>query len=327
MTRRAAFFLAAIFVVIAASVFTARKLTEKNGVQLKRGNQTETSLTGYANFPRPSGESNPNDAGVGNSLSSSINQSGSHVAVARGFVSKVMAPMFTENFHTLLNSPDGLLVDYALYMSSVVCPFNDTENALGFSANVARNQTGKYAIYFGTATLAQRQAAAIRTVNECDTRFGGGRFSDAQAKQARAKLWPVGSATKALSEGLDKTSEDNKWALRSAMTAPMLGVSSYLVDRVVDSDMDAQYGFYALMIQNNYGSPLILCALGEPCGPDSLLANRLCFETGVCNVSVQEGIRQHFQSNGLDWQRMDAYVNRVLSAFMRGDTSIFVRRK
>jgi hypothetical protein len=67
----------------------------------------------------------------------------------------------------------------------------------------------------------------------------------------------------------------------------------------------------------------IQCRLGGDCGPGGLLTENLCWQHAICGNNLEETLIANLRERGVDPTAFRRYVDYVVEALQKTDTSIF----
>ena len=181
-------------------------------------------------------------------------------------------------------------------------------------------------IGLGSATEAMRPAAFQRSLERCAKLFDGAPFTEEEntAFSALPSVVQYRSILSTLSNAKNFSNPETTAALSKAVTEPMFGaLSSLLVSKVDYSDLVAEYGREKVMPLYGLSIPLVLCRMGDDCGPGSIVTEQLCWLNRICGDPAEGAIWSTLRDQGVDTRVMEQFVTRVHFGLQTRDPSIF----
>lgn len=239
--------------------------------------------------------------------------------------------LFNENARSLARAGRLAKYDYALIKGPSDClsflqAGGDGPKALKEygPAMPLRERGGNIGI--GPATEAMRLAAFQRSFEKCSKLYEGGRFTEEEMTEFRAL--PTALEYRSVGDTLryakDFNNPETMAALSKAVTEPMFGrLALLLADKVDYRDMVAEYGPEKVMPLYALTVPLVLCRMGDDCGPGGIVAEQLCWLNRICGDPVEEAIWSTLRAQGVDTRVMEQFISRVHLGLQNRDPTIF----
>lgn len=244
------------------------------------------------------------------------------------------AGLFNENARSLMRSGNLAKTDYGLFRMRTEClsflhGVNDAKSLRDYLPSAPIRELGGN-LGVGPATEAMRLAGLQRSLEKCTKLYEGVRIREEEHAAIGALPTVVQYRTilRTLSTSSDFNNPETISALSKAVTEPLFGaLSALLVNKVDYSELVDAYGreqaipLYSLVV------PLVLCRMGDDCGPGGLVTEQLCWINGICGNRVDDAIWSTLRGQGLDTRVMEQFVTRVHTALQNRDPSIFKKPK
>lgn len=241
--------------------------------------------------------------------------------------------VYNESVRALMRSNSYVKIDYGSFQLRNVCRsfLNGQDGLLAVRGSSSLPQAHKAdALVIGNATEAVRLAGFQRSLDKCTKLFEGATISEGERNamvglpafvEYRAILDTLGNA-----KNFD--APETIAALSSAVSGPMFGALSPLLSSKVDyTQLINAYGKDQIDALRSLTIPLVLCRMGDDCGPGGTVTEQLCWENGICGNRVEEAIFANLRDRGLDTTAFSQFIFKVHQALQAGDTSIFRKQK
>ncbi len=170
----------------------------------------------------------------------------------------------------------------------------------------------------GKGTLEERRLAALRLGKMCEEFFA--QASRATVIDREGEIFRARGLS--IKNPVDADNPQVAKALHEIMTTPLLGNIGFMLLYAEQSELNSAIADEKTL-HRALATDLLICRLGDDCGPDSLIANRLCMFMGFCGGGVEEAIMNGYAHKNFNWNVLDQYVTKMQVAFGKGDTSIF----
>lgn len=148
-----------------------------------------------------------------------------------------------------------------------------------------------------------RLAGFQRSLDKCTKLYEGAKLS--QGEQDTVGALPSVMKYRAILSTLRsaKTFDDPDTvaALSDAVSGPMFGALAPLLAFKLDyAELANAYGIEQLDALRTFTIPLVLCRMGDDCGPGGIVTEQLCWENGICGDRVEDAIFGTLRDRGLD---------------------------
>lgn len=223
-------------------------------------------------------------------------------------------------------SNDPGLIDFAGMVLGLNClSLRTTEDAW---MQTAESGIAKFReqgdISAGKAGLADRVAAYRKSREVCGVFYPDGQLDD--EFYARLRTMAAFKRVRSLRESLevaDLGTPEGKSLLKEVMDAPLYSSVRYLMYQRLE------FSNFADMASDSTGGQLLwwagmelmMCRMGDDCGPDSPRALQLCWQAAICGGDVETAFRTHIRAVGLDADLLSRRVTELHSRLQMGDTS------
>ncbi|MCY7388487.1 MAG: hypothetical protein LH481_10555 [Burkholderiales bacterium] len=242
--------------------------------------------------------------------------------------------LFNENARSMIHSGKLAKIDYGLLMLRNSCMSlymygGDGTKAVMERAVMASLPKLGAGLDVGSATEEMRFAGFQRSLERC-TKITGAPFTAQERESDRALLSVVRyqGLLMTLHDAKDFTNPEAKAALSQAVSEPMFGaLASVLLNKVDYSELANGYGKEQVIPLWQLVNPLVLCRMGDDCGPGGIVTEQLCWLHGICGDNVEEAIWATLRGNGLNTRVMEQFVSRVHQGLVNRDPSIFKKSK
>lgn len=312
-----------------ASLANENSFSSSSGVK-QTGTISEASLV-----PVSSGVEK--EKSVGAPLSNVNNTKSSPPFGERDAGSTSNSNLFGERLRKLLNSSLLTKTDYALLRINIPCG-GSTAVASVREQQLTEAMTGEKKLSSNAANIAigsatyQRRLASIDRFNElCKNILDGTVLSGEEYKTISASSDVVrwrAIAREASAEKLNLSNLQTKTALETVVTTPMYGaLEGILYSKLDYSALINTFSEEQIAFLPNLIVPILLCRLGDDCGPDGFLTLQICRNNGICGNDVEGAIWEHLQSKQLNIESLRQFVDQRFRALSVLDFSILKSQK
>jgi hypothetical protein len=232
------------------------------------------------------------------------------------------------NARAFLNSNDLSKFDYyrtrfASCNSSLLTPMQVEERV----RNVVTVQTDASAsarFVIGSASHAAVRASIVRLNALCVDGWEGKPLTSAEGKAIdesaqMARLRAISIAAK----NFDLDNSESIAALRSIITEPLYGrLESVLFSKLDYSDLVNAYPEVGVDALATVVIPLLLCRIGDDCGPDGFVTLQLCQSNGICGADAETALWAHLERQRIDTAPLRAFIDQRQRALTLLDFSI-----
>lgn len=326
--------LVASVMVIFGGVSIFRMSTEPHlgSVQPKPNQQNAASV---GSPPEPSGQTERNFVSLTLPAVTTVGTTQPSLLAAN---SKAPALKFAgANLRTLSRSINLTKVDYADYRLSLYCsgaisrPHMRTVEQLKALMETQQTWPPNGKVFLGGATYAQRHESALQFDKICSDSLEGHELSDSD--HLAAKTNPQLDRLRAISREVGAARADfadpvTKAALEIVVTAPLYGLlESTLLLKLDYSALGEAYPAIPVDYFGQLVAPLLLCRMGDDCGPNGYQTLRLCRDQGICGSDFENALWNHFQGIGFNAQPLRDFIDQRHRALIVRDFSIFLARR
>jgi hypothetical protein len=240
--------------------------------------------------------------------------------------------LFGESLRKLLNTSQLAKTDYAMLRLLTPCnAVKGASSAEAMPAPMSRDDTAHRSaelLGIGTASDKVRQDATTRLDELCLKILEGDKLSDDEFKQAKTnpgviRFREIARAIYDPEKNLDLSNAKTKAALEAVTTTPMYGLLEYLL--YTRLDVEPLRTAYSQDEINNLSGlivPILLCRMGDDCGPDGFATLQLCRQHGICGNDVEQAVWAHLQARQLDTIALQRFVDRSFLSLRAFDLSI-----
>ncbi len=183
----------------------------------------------------------------------------------------------------------------------------------------------------GSASYQQRLASIDRFNELCKKILNGGMLAGEEYKSVSTSPnvlhWRT-IAREASAEKLNLSNLQTKSALETVVTTPMYGALEGILYNKLD--YGALRNFYSEDQTASLQSlvvPILLCRLGDDCGPDGFLTLQICRNNGICGNDVEGAIWDHLRSRQFNTEPLREFVDQRFRALSVLDFSILKNQK
>ena len=241
--------------------------------------------------------------------------------------------LFDESATSLIRSGKLAKIDYGLFNGRTWClslPYSG-DGAKALKDIAPRGPVSKAdALSLGTANEAMRLVGFQRSSERCRKLYAGVQFTEEErvANGALPSVAQYRAILNTLGNAKDFNNPETMAALSEAVSGPMFGALSSLISTKVDyRELVDAYGPEQAIPLYAFVVPLILCRMGDDCGPRGIVTEQLCWLNSICGDYAEDGIWSTLRGHGLDTGAMEKFVARVHSGLVNRDPSIFKKPK
>ena len=241
--------------------------------------------------------------------------------------------LYNESVRSLMRSQSSAKVDYGLFQVLNVCRsfLHGVDGLTAVRGSPSLPQMHKVEeLVIGNATEAVRLTGFQRSLDKCTKLYEGAKLTQNEQDAARAlpAVVQYRGILNTLSNAKNFDDPETFAALSDAVSGPMFGALSPLLAFKLDyADLTNAYSVEQIDALRTLTIPLVLCRLGDDCGPGGTVTEQLCWEYGVCSDRVEDAIFANLRARGLDTTAFNRFILRVHQALLTGDTSIFRKQK
>lgn len=241
--------------------------------------------------------------------------------------------LFNQPVRSLMRSNNIAKVDYARFRVSTQCiSLTHGENATKIvedSALAESKLTNTELLSFGRATLENRLRALSSSKRECSKLYEGALLSvdENMAINAQPEIAEWRSILKtAMRQPFDPNLPETKAAIEKIMSGPMFGgLEALLNAKLSGEELTQAYSPQQAAAIQNFVVPILLCQMGDDCRSGGIVADQLCWQSGICGETVEVAILDHLRSHQIDPAALVHYITTIRSAIEKRDLSIFRR--
>ena len=263
-------------------------------------------------------------------------QSGSAVARAgnwQGGLGDNSLGIYNESVRSLIRSNSLAKIDYGFARLNSVCRSflsgQDGVTAVRKFPPLPQLDKGDELV-IGNATVEERLVGFQRSLDRCTKLYEGAKLSEAELALAGAQpsIVQYRALRNALGDANNFESPQTIAALSTAVAGPMFDALTPLLFSKVDyAELSNAYGKARGDALRALTFPLVLCRMGDDCGPGGLVTEQLCWEWGICGQRVEDAIFANLRDRGLDSTAFSQFVFKIHQALQSGDTTIFRKQK
>jgi len=241
--------------------------------------------------------------------------------------------IYNESVRSLMRSNNIAKVDYGSFQLRNVCRsfLHGQDGKTAVKRLLALPQTDKGdALAIGNATEAERLAGFQRSLYKCTKLYEGARLTqnDQDEISALPSVLRYRAVLNSLRNAKTFDGAETLAALSDAASGPLFGALSSLLSSKVDyTELVNAYGKEQIDALRSLTIPLVLCRMGDDCGPGGTVTEQLCWENGICGDYVDGAIFANLRDRGLDTVAYNRFVTNVHQALLTRDTSIFRKQK
>jgi hypothetical protein len=248
-----------------------------------------------------------------------------------------------ENLRRLLNSNDLTKIDYAesrIRPWCMVSAKQASERATVLARMAASIARDKQQILSGAprnfdngggASYDQRVAAMDRFHELCKISTEGNAVMGEEFD--RIKLKPEFTRRQSIASmfvnaEIDLNSARIKDALETMVRAPMYSSLSHVLRNNIDtSSLASAYSEDQMMGFRLFASEILVCRLGDDCGPDGFANLQFCQMMGICGNDLESGIWDYLKENKIDTTAFRQFIDQRQQALNLLDFSILKKPK
>lgn len=284
------------------------------------------------------GSNSPNGSSSNGALGSVLPGERSDAAITRagifqGGLGDNSLGIYNESVRSLIRSNSLAKIDYGFARLNSVCRSflsgQDGVTAVRKSLPLAQLEKGEE-LLIGNATVEERVAGFQRSLDRCTKLYEGAKLSEDELALFRAQPSAVQyrALRNALAEANNFDSPQAVAALSTAVAGPMFdALTPLLFSEVNYAELTSAYGKERGDALRGLTFPLVLCRMGDDCGPSGTVTEQLCWQFGICGQRVEEAIFANLRDRGLDTTAFSQFIFKVHQALLVGDTSIFRKQK
>jgi hypothetical protein len=181
-------------------------------------------------------------------------------------------------------------------------------------------------LIIGSAAEITRMESFARAKSICVELYVALGLSDDQLKAIRA-----GKASKehrALNNAFFYLKQPNtpevKAALEAVVSERMYGLlTSALYQHLDTTSLEKSFGEGRGAALSSAAINIIQCRLGADCGRGGLFTENLCWQHAICGENLEAAFIANLRERGVDPTAFSRYVDRIVEALLKADTSIF----
>ena len=284
------------------------------------------------------GSNSPNGSSSNGALGSVLPGERSDTVIARagiwqGGLGDNSLGIYNESVRSLIRSNSLAKIDYGFARLHSVCRSflsgQDGVTAVRKFPSLAQLDKGDELV-IGNATVEERLVGFQRSLDRCTKLYEGAKLSEAELVSAGAQpsIVQYRALRNALGDANNFESPQTVAALSTAVAGPMFAALTPLLFSKVDyAELANAYGKERSDALRALTFPLVLCRMGDDCGPGGTVTEQLCWEWGICGQHVEEAIFANLRDRGLDTTAFSQFVFKIHQALQAGDTSIFRKQK
>jgi hypothetical protein len=241
--------------------------------------------------------------------------------------------LFGESLRKLLNTNQLAKIDYAMLRLLIPCEaVKGAGSAEAMPAPMSREDTAQRSaelLGIGTASDKVKQDASTRFGELClkileDDKLSAGEFKQATTNPGVIRWREIARAINDPAGGsLDLSNAKTKAALEAVITTPMYGLLENLLYTRLDVEpLRTAYSQDEINNLSNLIVPILLCRMGDDCGPDGFATLQLCRQHGICGNDLEQAVWAHLQARQLDTIALQRFVDRSFLSLRAFDLSI-----
>lgn len=249
--------------------------------------------------------------------------------------------LFGLDAHAMARSHDPAMIDYATLRLELPCRFA-ARDSLGPAARVAAHmaqesadpQLVKMALP-GNSTHEQRTRALVALKKRCETYYGSTIGLSVEETDFAVREPKYREMVRFVSGALMQTEQHSEAevqrAMRTLIETPLFTEAAAAVHQHVDlaklltsegvtrgEVLDESFKYFV--------SELVACRMGDDCGADGWVTSAMCWQAGYCASTAEEAIYTRFKGTHIDSSTLGRIVDRIVSGFANGDTSILLKK-
>lgn len=239
-----------------------------------------------------------------------------------------------ESLEKLLGSNELKRVDYARLRLLTHCAGRNSNRKVGGQLLSLQIQNEKRATSIAPDAIkradTQTRHAALAQLEEfCVKVFDGERFpkevyATSEGSTETKRFKEIAKLVSA--ENIDESNPKTVMAMKTVLAEPMFGLLelnlySHLSYRSLQHDYTAEQ----LAVIPNVVVPILLCRMGDDCGPNGFMNLQICVQHGVCGNYVENSIWDSLRNSPLNTAALRRFIDNTYLALQAQDTSIFKR--
>jgi hypothetical protein len=241
--------------------------------------------------------------------------------------------IFNQKIRSLLSSNDLTKIDYARLRLSVLCTHfqygaDVKKTLMTTSENEAKTTSTRL---LGNATLEVRSEAFSNSIKKCSDLYEGRALSDdeniafkAQPQNSNFRV----AAKSALQSQNGLNDLEISDAQKKALSTPMFGVIESLLYTKIDySPITKNLTPEQAASVSALVAPIVLCNLGDDCGPGGLVTDQLCWMNAICGKNAEDAIFASLTERGVDIAAFNQFLSQINISLQNRDVSIFNQRR
>lgn len=248
---------------------------------------------------------------------------------------KVSSNLFGTNLRRLLESSEATKIDYAALKIMTQCgaaiKATNSDVVLKQAINNESTLSGPILLTVGTAGYETRISAFNKFKDLCNAVLNGnailGEEWDSKKKQPQMLVWKT-VVRQVSEENIDIRSSQTKKALDLIVTTPMYGaLESVLYAKLDYATLAGVYSDEQIRVLANVVVPILLCRLGDDCGPNGFQNLQMCRQNGICGSDLESAVWDQLQSRHLNIDPLRQFVDQRFRALSVLDFSIISTKK
>jgi hypothetical protein len=241
--------------------------------------------------------------------------------------------LFRESITNLLYSKDLKKVDYARLKILGPCGtqmFLGKDRQAAFSTQLQVSAAlDNTQFRFQRAPEQTRRAALEKFVEVCQnifeskdysTKISDSTMNSAQSVELR-KILATADVTK-LGPGASETEK----AFRIILSTPLYGaLENKLYSSLDYSRLQNDYSPEQIALFNIVVVPILLCRMGDDCGPNGTVTLQMCMQVGICGNYVEEAVWDSLKNSKFDPAALKRFIDYTYLALQAQELSVFKR--
>ncbi len=245
------------------------------------------------------------------------------------------------NLRKLYASADLTNLDYAWSRLTPICNMalnqaRERDKVLAkLSSDAANNQKlsprDPYYLSVGNASYQQRLIALDRFYELCNKSFDGTPLTSEEltrvsAQPSAQKYRAIASAASV--ELIDLNNVKIREALTTVVTTPMYDtLQGILLTKLDTSPLSVAYSPEQIESFKALAAQILVCRLGDDCGPDGYTTLFTCRLNGICGNNYEDAVWDHLQARNIDTRAFRQFIDQRYQALSLLDFSILKRSK
>jgi hypothetical protein len=278
-------------------------------------------------------------------VADALNTSAQPVSVSATFpdARKVLTGALGDNLRKLLHSNELSKIDYGVSRIRPWCMVSakqagERETVIARMANSIKKDKQRilagapsWIDSSGGASLEKRVAAMDRFHEFCKISTEGNAVMWEEFE--RIKLKPEFARRQAIASmflpaDIDLTSVKIKDALETVVRSPMYATLGDILRNKLDtSSLGSTYSEDEISILRLFASDILVCRLGDDCGPDGFANLWFCQSAGICGNDLESGIWDYLKENKVDTAALRQFIDQRQQALNLLDFTILKKPK